>query len=758
MPGERTCGFTTKRVVLLLLLATTALCSSSLGSENGEGKALARGSPDPVWVLDPAQPGENLPAAGRSLFDRLFVSVRHGKADYDLPFPFAALLARLDAQLSGDSGSLLPPAKRVLIPLGRSLQRTAAAPDYFAFPRVVVAADSSPSQRSTLLLKDRLYIGYQEKSDVLEVISYNESAARFEFQLVKNYRAGAKPQVVYANRTLCYGCHQNGAPIFSRALWDETNANATVAALLRASGKNFYGISPDRGVDVPYAIDIAVKRANRFALTQRLWREGCGGEDRPALRCRAGLFTAALQHALSGGRQGMRSGDFMATVDAPLRSHATRRWPAGLAVGTADIPNRNPLQGLNGPNSWPDDAQLRASYAHVAARFEPLALRPSQEIWHADAGDAVSRLVDDLSEFVADNDRQRLATTLSAGPAERLPYRASCRFETRASRWSARCQSASGESGPNLAATLELKQGRASGGRIDRLSLPEGGTINGVALAVGTRLNGEHSAFVPSSRSTPRGADGNPLARIAFQLSSNDPEAGWVSIEFRQEFRRVEQAVTALLEGPDGLALFGARPIPREALFAALLAKLRAADGVRCCQKEKPHSPPELTGTGQQPTLSPAVPLSPPHADSAVNPASASINSAVQKFYPYCATCHYTPETFPPSFLSGTEAEVNAQLRQCAPRLFVRLSMAELTPALRDKTPMPPESLLPIFGTDAEGWRTSPVRAALLAQVGDWLRAESGRAPSLSQLLAGGYEALRPCLANRNTASPSLPR
>ena len=125
------------------------------------------------------------------------------------------------------------------------------------------------------------------------------------------------------------------------------------------------------------------------------------------------------------------------------------------------------------------------------------------------------------------------------------------------------------------------------------------------------------------------------------------------------------------------------------------------------------------------------------------------MEAAVQGFYPYCAACHQSAETFPPNFLSGSSAQVNARLRQCAPRLYVRLAMADLTLEQRDKTPMPPESLLPAFGTDSAGWRASPVRAALLAQVGGWLRAETGRTPELKQLLAGGYEALRPCLARR---------
>ena len=60
---------------------------------------------------------------------------------------------------------------------------------------------------------------------------------------------------------------------------------------------------------------------------------------------------------------------------------------------------------------------------------------------------------------------------------------------------------------------------------------------------------------------------------------------------------------------------------------------------------------------------------------------------------------------------------------------------------------MPPETVLPAFATDVKGWHASPVRATLLAQVDDWLHTETGQPPNLKQLLSGGYEALRPCLA-----------
>lgn len=694
-----------------------AICTGLFLLAFGGATAMAAGKPEATWVIDPALPGENLPPVGRSQFDRLFAYSRQGRVDYDLPFPFEALLARIDAQLGGDPSSPLPPAKRVLIPLGRSLQRSAAAPDYFAFPRVVVAVDSAPASPSAPFLKDRLYIGYQEKSAVLEVISYNEAAGRFEFQLVKNYRAGSKPLITYANRTLCYACHQNGAPIFSRALWDETNANPQVAARLAASGKAFYGIPTERGVDLPYAIDIAVQRANGFALTQRLWQEACGDADLPARRCRASLFAAALRHVLADGRK--------APLATPLPSEIALRWPGGLAIAPADIPNRNPLQGVS---SWPDETARRVAYAHVPARFEALVPRQPQAFWRPDAAEAMDQLIGGLAEFVAASDRQRLEAALAARPAPTIQHQLPCRMENRASRWSVRCQPAAGEAGTQLTATLETRRGKVSGGRLEGLTLAAGATLNSVALSVATPASGEHVTLLPEI--FPRGSDGNPLTRVTFRFLSTDPAAGQVTVDFRQEFPGVEQSIMELAEGPDGARLFGAHPFPREALFAALLSRLGGAVVAPCCLAADRLPPARLEVPAMAPGSSASMPM----------------ETALQGFYPYCAACHQSAETFPPNFLSGDAPQVAARLRQCAPRLYVRLAMADLPPEQRDKTPMPPESLLPAFATNSASWRSSSARRALLSQVGDWLKAETGQPPDLNQLLASGYEALRPCL------------
>jgi hypothetical protein len=62
---------------------------------------------------------------------------------------------------------------------------------------------------------------------------------------------------------------------------------------------------------------------------------------------------------------------------------------------------------------------------------------------------------------------------------------------------------------------------------------------------------------------------------------------------------------------------------------------------------------------------------------------------------------------------------------------------------------------MPPPGTSEQGvpsiqHKPDPAVAALQSRVAEWLRAETGRAPDVSALLARGYEALRPCLPPGN--------
>ena len=345
--------FPANAVLTVALLAGVLATACRDDPPDGKPTAVVSSAPSgqtatmPDWAVDPHEPGVSLPPVGRSLFDSLVAAPPGEPPGYQVPFPFTALTRAIERTLEAEGSP--SPLKRVLLPLNRSLQRNAARPDFFTYPRAVVAVDTEPqgpAGRAGLMLKDRLFIGYQEKADILEVISYNEAAGRFEFQVVEDYRRDGRRRVLYANRAMCVVCHQNHAPIFARALWDETQANQGIAARLLAARRSFYGIPPGQGVDVPYAIDNATDRANLFSAFQRVWRDGCEVSRREGIACRAQLFTLALQYRLSGARDvDRRAAAYRDVVVPTLLRGWQQRWPRGLAIPNPDIPNRDPLAG-----------------------------------------------------------------------------------------------------------------------------------------------------------------------------------------------------------------------------------------------------------------------------------------------------------------------------------------------------------------------------------------------------------------------------
>ena len=701
----------------------------------------------PVWAADPALSGESLPQVGRSLFDFLIMDGESSK----VPFPFEALMRKIDLRLgcaqddrtstkgTGKGAAQSSCLKRVLIPLGRSLQRNAAAPEFFKYPRAVVAVDSEPidtalSVHARMLLMDRLYLGYQEKADLIEVISYNEAAGRFEFQLVKDYRAGATPKVVYANRAVCVACHQNHAPLFSRPVWDETNANPRIAALLMAQKQVFYGIPVARGVDIPNALDDATERSNLFSVYHRLWREGCGGNAASGVRCRAAAFTAALQYRLTGERAFDDRAVDWREVFLPAFTREWRiRWPAGLAVPNPDIPNRDPLPAERAPQ--PKGVAL----THVAAQFEPLAPRPPLEVWTLDRPETARRFIAGLAGFIAAADVRMLDEHLAARAARARPARRSYRTPCEVA-WTDRmlrfsCVSAD-EASPQsvrLAGRVDLKAGRAIGGEFGTLAV--GGAEPLQHLDVKTHAldtGAGRVTLAPASRGMRvRLADGAAVASVEFRWRSRDVRVragthevtAYAVVNAVDDFAPVRDAIAALAADTTDKGAFSALPFSRARVLAALFAKLELHQREWCC--DDASRLPSALAQPQEPPL-PAAGLAKDFA----------------AFYPYCARCHATNERSPPNFLAGPGERVAASVKQCAPRIYARLAMWRVAPAARDKTPMPP----PVPSVNAIAYSAPASVAGLERTIAELLRAESGGAPRVEQLLARGYEALRPCL------------
>ena len=611
------------------------------------------GTAAPAWAVDPVDPGSNRPSTGQSLFDEI-------TAD-GVPFPFDALVGKIEKKAGCQPARCVT---SVLVPLGRSLQRAAAAPDFFSFPRAVAAVTADGGGH--LLAKDRVYLGYQERAGVIEVISYNEAAARFEFQLVRNYRPQGKPETVYASRAVCTACHQNQGPVFSRQQWDETNANPSIAERLASENgrtrEQMYGVTIRRGVDLPNAIDDSTDRANLFAVIHRIWRDACD----PA--CRSYALQAALQYRLSQ-EQGFESGSAFA---ASLAQRFAAQWPSGLAIPNPDLPNRDPLASAGDPSA--------ASRIDVGAAFEALAPRAPIEIWSGDDALLVPRFVAGLASLFAEADVRDLDAALKrrAAVAVRRTYTARCSVN------SDRYQCV-GE--VTLSGTHSM---------IDRLSL------GGKEL---TRLQLRNGA-VTRQGMTARTAGGDAIERIELPQRG---KPGTVIVTVVEDFSPVRAALAS--------SDWSGVPFTRVRVRTTLgLPPMNA-----CCRPRN------------------SVPATDDTVAAEVVPAQAS------GFVGPCAACHRTAERSPPNFLAGDAQRIRANLTQCAPRMFVRLSMWQSPAASRAKVPMPPPGASH-GGSPAIQVAPDPAVSALQATVAEWLRAESGQAPDLAAMLARGYENLRPCL------------
>jgi hypothetical protein len=649
----------------------------------------------PSWVVDPTKPGPDSPTVGISMFDEITTTPTGARI---VPFPFAKLLDRVAAAASCKVRDAC--VTSVLLPLGRSLQRVAATPDFFAFPRVVSAVTGDGSR-----MRDRVYIGYQERSALLEVISYNEAAGRFEFQIVKNYFEGASPEVFQARRDVCIACHQNHAPIFPRQVWDETNANPAVVARILEHHDAYQSIAVRGSTDISNAIDDATDRANRIAVTNTLWRDGCGAGESGA-ECRTTALIAAVQFVLTNERAYDHGVRFQAQVAAPLQRSAQRLWPSGLAVPSPDIPNRDPLAR----------EATGLALSHVPAAFEALAPRAPLAVLRSEGAELAGALVNGIAESLGRDDTKRARDVLAAYAPQQRPrrsYSARCKLERNARRVRVACL------GP---LTLQGWIDDADGS-IETLRLGDQEAVRHLK-ATAIRRGANTVEFVPHTQdATARLPSGDAIERITLRsLSGDDAE---VTVSVAEDFAPLQAALAqAVKEQP--------REWPSVA-FRQVLARLSSNDAKDCC----------ATRASARVRVEPA-------------PSPSAARALTAPFQSQCGACHQTADASPPNFLSGDADRVHRALESCAPRIYVRLAMNELHASQRDKTPMPPE--FPSASSKERPPR--PLRGDLLAlrqRIEKVLQQQYQRVPTLGELLAGGYEALPPCLpVDAPHAGPSL--
>ncbi len=676
----------------------------------------------PAWVVEPHPPGPDLPPQGRSLFDRL--TLHNGKQR--VPFPLQALLDQITGQLDQDHAYLDQPLKAVLIPLGRSLQREAAAPNYFASPRAVIAVDTDPAVRpgeAGLLLRDRLFLGYLETANILEVISYNEDAGRFEFQIVHDYRAGGEAQVRYARRVVCLACHQNAAPLFARPLWDETNANPDIAAALDSVGGDFYGLHTKIGVDLAYAIDNATDRANDFALTQLRWGQGCG-LGQPGADCRSALLTRALHYALSGERSFEHdSDDYRQTLRAPMQEIRVSLWPEGLWLPNPDVPNRKPLSQIGlAAAARPDLAAIDlAARANVTAQFEPLEPRPPLALWNPESDAWVERAIVGLRQFLATSDIQRLDRALQSSTAELEQLAADCTAKRLPGESFTRikldCQ------GPSvrLQGRLRLAQADKSiNGRLRQLQV-RGQVLSGVRLRGQATADGAWQAelYRPSSALRVRLANGDALDGLQLRPAASTSERGQIRLHIKHDAATLTAAVLQLKNSP--AQVLTNQPFSRTRMLPPLFAALNQPALSWCCNDEGPSAvgTPKLASPDGGPHLAP--------------------------FLKFCAACHRSDDPFPPNFLAGNAHEAMRRIAHCAERIQYRLAMWDLDTASRPKTPMPPRGFVGLDSVTLAHW-TRESLTRLRHALEDIAAQNAQPLPARETIRSRSYVELRRCL------------
>lgn len=284
--------------------------------------------------------GPNIPTNGRSLWDQIVAKWQaEGKYGGALPFPFEELVAALAAE---DSTARVG---AVLIPRGRSLQKDAAKPHYFSAPRIVVAfgpKDQAHRDLPPLKLQSRLFIGYVESAEQLEVISYNESMGRFEFQVVTDYggtkQAPKLAKIYYADRAVCLGCHKGQMPIFPRTPWNETSGNTAIstniAAAMQGAETSIYHGAPVYDIDLANVnlIDDSVAKASSLTTRNQIWVEGCGNNVKDGAVCRAaflryGILSAVGESAPYNSSAQSSDLDVLSQIDLRLSKLPAQNFP-----------------------------------------------------------------------------------------------------------------------------------------------------------------------------------------------------------------------------------------------------------------------------------------------------------------------------------------------------------------------------------------------------------------------------------------------
>lgn len=357
-------------------------------------------------------PDSDLPPKGtRSLFDHI-IAQNNG-----LPFPFNNFITLLS--------ELHPKQKKplmLMIPDGRSLLKGQANQ---ALPRILLATDFQEQNTPVGLGKNthgQLFMGFVEAANEIEVLSYNEAAGRFEFQLVQNYCEGCVPKIVYAKRAICLTCHQGGTPIFSQRPWNETNGQLAIAHAIKEARGNethYWGAPIQQPLSTPERFDELTDIGNFFVASQRVWLDGCGETGN---ECRRELLSLALRYAYQPGQFDDKSEQVN-----KLKKLWEDSFPnEGILVPESDLNNRDPSGNTNNLTDWlyetftPDisfgdgakDNEDLSSFEKLpplSPSLDPLTTRKPKKVLYKDDIDGVFG----IARFFSDDDIATLSKSVN---------------------------------------------------------------------------------------------------------------------------------------------------------------------------------------------------------------------------------------------------------------------------------------------------------------------------------------------------------
>ena len=612
------------------------------------------------WVVHASRPGPDSAAVGQSRFDQLYLQT---DGSYRIPYPFDYLIEDLEARLDNDGE---PGVRQTFVPRGRSLQRDTPAPEYFRYPRRVIAVEGEAvvnELEAGLVMEYRLFIAHQPKTQTLEVISYNDDAGRFEFQLVENYNGGDTTRVTAANRLMCMSCHHNAAPIFPRIPWRETSANVEIATRLAGALPERFDsmievLSLDAGV-----IDVLSERANYLSAAQTVWQQGCS-----STACRAQMLLAALQFRLSDEASfDWNSARFRQVYFDELSRNWASRWPAGLALPASRLSDRDPF----GANA-------------AAIEHDPLRARPPQAVWHGVDATLARGIVYRLAGFFTRADIERLDRRLRElgrlSPANGYRYTAACRTSGHeVGLRQLKCGEQSARDSLQAEIEIELVAGKPVSLRFLTLRIPgDSNLLQPWVRAISVFPDRLEIDAAHRSGLSQRLANGDRLATAVLRWMDGTADgASVLEIDFSAESRILVDALEKLsASASDSLA---AGVFRRRAVLQDVMPLLGMRD------LEWPAAP------GRR--------LAQP-----VNQENSAPGGALALLQPYCAPCHADNRRQPPGFLAGKD--ILAKLSHCAPRMLQRLRAWQPGSGYTH-SPMPPPVSIAVSGVDAATWPQS---------------------------------------------------